>query len=153
MRKTLQQLVIEVLAKSKTGLVNSQIAEAVMKKRPSTSYTSIDSTLTQASKKGVIQKKPTLGTMGKSKFVYSVEKAPSVRKVLQEALKATDRLDSQEVASVVRSILPGATKANIDATLFQMAKRGELIKSKTLMTDNNVTSDASKYVYTGVKTK
>jgi len=151
MRTTLKQLIVDVLTKSKTGMVNSQIAQAVMKKRPSTSFTSIDATLTQASKQGVIQKKPTLGTMGKSKFVYSVEKAPSVRKVLLESLNTTDKLDSQEIATVVRSVLPGATRSTIDSTLFRMAARGEIVKSKTPMTDSNVTSNASKFVYGGAK--
>lgn len=150
-RKSLQSLIVEILSKSKSGMVNAQVAKAVLKKRPATSLASIDTTLTTASKKGTIQKVPTNGTMGKSKFVYSVAKQPSVRAVLLASMKAGDRLDSQEIATVVRSVLPGATKANIDTTLFNMSRKGELIKSKTLMTDTNVTSDASKYVYTAAK--
>lgn len=147
MRKTLAQLIVATLSKSKAGMVNSEIAAAVQKKRPGTPYESIDTTLTTASKKGLIDRTPTGGLMGKSKFVYSVQPNPSVRKVITESLNPKDRLDSQEVTSIVRSILPGATKANVDATLFRMAKLGEIIKSKTPMSDDNVTSSQSKFVY------
>lgn len=149
MRTTLTQLIVNALSKSKTGMVNAQIAKVVMKKRPGTTPETIDATLSAASKKGVISKKPTMGLMGKSKFVYSVTKEPSVRAVILESLKGKTRIDSMEVLQIVRSVLPKAKKNNVDATLSQMATRGEIVKSKTLMTDDNVISSQSKFVYTG----
>jgi Fe2+ or Zn2+ uptake regulation protein len=148
-RSTLTQLIVQALATSKTGLVNAEIAKYVIKRRPETGLATIDSLLTQASKKGLINKRPTNGTAGKSKFIYSKVSKPSVASIIAQALQGKTRIDSLEVLQIVRSIRPEVKKNVVDTALSQLAKADKIIKSKTLMTDDNVISSQSKFVYTG----
>lgn len=150
---TLTQLIVKTIAASKTGLVNSQIAAKVQKRRPGTAPETIDAMLNYTSKKGLVQKTPTLGLMGKSKFVYSVPKAPSVRAIILETVKGKTKIDSLEIHMAVRSIRAEATKHQVDNALFQLAAEDKIVKSKNLMTDDNVISTQSKFVYTGKPTR
>lgn len=147
---TITQLIAAALSKSKTGLVNYEIATIVQQQRHGTNAQTIDSTLSAATKKGVINKTPTLGTRGNSKFVYSVPKQPSISSVILQTLKNKTRIDSLEILQIVRSVRWNATKTEIDNSLFKLAANGKIIKSKSLMTDRNVISTQSKYVYTGI---
>jgi hypothetical protein len=131
--------------KAKRPLVNAEIFKAVEKVRPSITAEVIDSMLTQTSKAGRIQKRPVTGK-GRSKFEYFVEKQPSVISVVRESVKGS-KIDSMEVYQVVRSIIPDAKKNAVDVALNQLIKRGEIVKSKTPMTDSNVISMHSKFLY------
>lgn len=143
--RTLNQHVVEILSAAKRPLVNAEIRNALGARRPWTTAATVDVILHQASKKGLIEKKPVTG-QGASKFLYSVPKPPSVASVVRSIVKGS-KIDSLEVFVTAQSVLPAVTKRAIDNALYALVKKAVINKSKNPMTDTNSISSQSKFLY------
>jgi hypothetical protein len=144
--RTLNQHVVEILSAAKRPLQNQEIRQALGARRPWTTAATVDVILHQASKKGLIEKKPAPHNAFPSKFLYSVPKQPSVASVVRSIVKGS-KIDSLEVFMAARSVLPGVTKHAIDGALYQLVKKATINKSKNPMTDANSISSQSKFLY------
>lgn len=142
---TVSDLIIAALRTSKTPLTNESIRKIVQRKRATVSRATIDTSLSTASKKGLINKTPATG-LARSKFVYSAVRLPSTRKVVLASLTGA-KMDSLQVHSVVTSVLPTVQKDRVDNVLYKLAKDGVINKSKNPMTDSNTISSQSKFLY------
>lgn len=148
MRTTLTQHIVNILSTSsfKNGLVNNQIAAVLFFDGVDSSCATIDNALSIAAKKDIIQRRPSLGKFGNSKYVYYIRPAPSIVDVIRASIKKS-KIDSREVFLTVRSVLPTVSKSSIDSTLAHLVNKKEIIRSKNPMTDGNTTSSQSKFVY------
>lgn len=141
----LNQLIIVAIKTAGRPLENYEIRKYVMRRRPSTSVASIDTSLNRESAKGTIIKTPAKG-LGTSKNLYSVPKLPKVSAVLKAVLNKSKQ-DSMQLHSVVSSIIPNVTKKNVDQTLYRLVNAGAIQRSKNPMTDSNTISAQSKFLY------
>lgn len=145
MRKTLSKLIVLAISQAKRPLVNEEIRTYVTQKRPTTSAATVDVTLNQAAKKGLIEKTPVTGK-GAAKYAYSIPKRASVASVVQSVVKGS-KIDSMEVFLATQSVLPNVTKHATDNALYQLSRDGVINKSKNPMTDSNTISTQSKFLY------
>jgi hypothetical protein len=143
--RTITSLIVAAIKSRKRSLTNSEIREYVQNRRYGTTAATIDTILTQASAKGIIEKTPT-SVHGRAKNLYSVPKKVSVRKVVLASLTGS-KMDSMQIHSVVCSVLPQARKKNVDQALLILSANGVINRSKNPMTDSNTISTQSKFLY------
>lgn len=146
MKPTVSTYIIQTLRNFKQTLENHEIREMVQSIYPKTSSATVDCTLSRLSKKMLINKLRT-HEHGRSKFLYSASRPISVSKLILRELKGLKPKDSAEIHSIVLKGRPNSSRSTTDSTLFNLVGRGKLKKSKTDMTDKNVISGSSKYVY------
>lgn len=175
-KNSLTDLVLAAVARSKKGTaVNSEIRQFVLKKNPSANASTIDTILHKASKEGLLKRKSAIGTgLGNSKFEYQITNealrrvrraglidfyepalsAPKKERIPHGALSETiieavekKSRDMNELYSLVHAKFPTASRASVSNSLLRLSKLKLISKSKNPMTDSNVTSENSKFVY------
>lgn len=141
---TLKSLIITTIHNSKKALRRNEIFEKLIAKRYVNQQT-LDSTLHILSKEGLVSRVPLCGE--RAKFAYTRPAKPKTLPVLVKTVLSSDKMDSYEVWAKVSQLDSTVTKQEVDSTLFRLSREGRIIKSKTPMTDSNITSTQSKYLY------
>ncbi len=158
MAKSLKDLMLTVIATSKTPLENHEIRSKLQSIRPGTSSSTIDSMLNQLSNAGqLVRKNKSSNAKSQSKYEYQASKLVTrsnskVRKLVLETVSANSMIDRATVLSKVLSIKNPSEEEfdkvvkNVDRSLWSLAKNSQIQKSKNPMRDFVVSSQA-KFVY------
>lgn len=147
-KKTIRQLIVDALTNSPQPMLNHEIRNFITKNgRPDIDSPVLDTMLWQLSRSGHIEKRA-VRNKAPSKNIYFICKPyKSTRAAVLDLLVSSKmKYDSKEIFDQL-GLRMNLSKKAVDVALYDLRIKGLIRRSKNPMTDTNIESLQSKFLY------